>query len=343
MCLLITQSQDSPKLSDAWLEDFYDYNSDGVGVMYVRGSDLVIEKVLPKNAHQFVAFYREHIEGRACAYHLRMRTHGAIDLDNCHPYEVLNQREHGLDLWLMHNGVLSTGNAADTSKSDTWHYIRDYLRPMLTSNPDYAFTQSFSDIVGTHIGASNKFVLMDNSGRLACVNQSSGYYWAGLWLSNTYAWSASKSASKTPIKGYKKQLKQAKEKPQARVYPKWNSRTPLGYWDGYDEGDEDDSYGGYYDDFDEVEILLSDIADNGYSKAASVSVSACMDFVEQFGIESFSEVAFMLLDGNIGEDWFIKTITDEIAAREAFPFLARRDKYDDYGVNTINSFNTRKK
>jgi hypothetical protein len=193
MCLLITQSQHSPKLSDAWLEDFYDYNSDGVGVMYVNNGNLVIEKVLPENAHQFVAFYREHIEGRDCAFHLRMRTHGDTDLENCHPYEVLNQAEHGIDLWLMHNGVLATGNSKDTSKSDTWHYIRDYLRPMLADNPGYAFTQGFADIIGTHIGSSNKFVLMDDQGRVAVINRSSGVYWAGLWLSNTYAWTAAKS------------------------------------------------------------------------------------------------------------------------------------------------------
>jgi hypothetical protein len=344
MCLLITQSEHSPALSDDWLADFYDYNSDGVGVMYATGGQLVIEKVLPKNAQQFIAFYREHIEGRACAYHLRMRTHGAIDLDNCHPYEVLNQREHGLDLWLMHNGVLSTGNAADTSKSDTWHYIRDYLRPMLTSNPDYAFTQSFSDIVGTHIGASNKLVLMDNLGRLAVVNRSSGVYWGGLWLSNTYAWSASKSVSKTPIKGIKKQAKQVKEKPQQRVqYPRYGYRTPIGYMNGYDYGDYDDEceLGNYYDYYDDIEIMLSDLADNGYSKAASVSLNTCLDFVELFGFEAFNEVAYMVLDGNIGEDWFIKVMTDDIAAREAFPFLTRNE-YDDYGVNTSNSFNTRK-
>ena len=44
MCLLITQSEQSPKLSNAWLEDFYDYNGDGVGVMFVENGSLIIEK-----------------------------------------------------------------------------------------------------------------------------------------------------------------------------------------------------------------------------------------------------------------------------------------------------------
>ena len=116
-----------------------------------------------------------------------MRTHGDIDLDNCHPYPILNRLEHGIDLWLMHNGILATGNKADESKSDTWHYIEDYLKPMLSANPDFAFHSSFSEIVGDHIGSSNKFILMDNEGRQTIINQSAGVYWAGLWLSNTYA------------------------------------------------------------------------------------------------------------------------------------------------------------
>ena len=120
MCLLITQSNKSPALSDAWLEDFYSYNADGVGVMYSLDNQLIVEKILPKNAEDFVHFYRNNIQGKNCAFHLRMRTHGDIDLTNCHPYEVLNRSEHGIDLWLMHNGILSTGNKADDKKSDTW-------------------------------------------------------------------------------------------------------------------------------------------------------------------------------------------------------------------------------
>lgn len=325
MCLLITQNHNSARLSDDWLEDFYDFNSDGVGVMYAQNDQLVIEKVLPKNAHQFVAFYREHIEGKTCAFHLRMRTHGAIDLDNCHPYEVLNKKEHGLDLWLMHNGVLATGNAKDLTKSDTWHYIRDYLRPMLENNPDFAFTQSFADIVGTHIGSSNKFVLMDNSGRMATINRDSGVFWAGLWLSNTYAWSASKNTSKKPVKNRKTIAKQAKESPVKHKYPNWG-RTPIGYLPSYYE-DEDD-YGDQleYDVWNMVEQLNSE----GYTQAGSVPYYDLMDFVDYYGLDSLQEVVYMVLDGNMHEDWFVKVINRDKLALESFPFLKPQYKGYEY-------------
>jgi hypothetical protein len=251
MCLLVTQTNNSPALSDDWLNDFYSYNSDGVGVMYSLDNRLVVEKILPVNADDFVHFYRNHIEGKNCAFHLRMRTHGDTDLTNCHPYEILNQQEHGLDMWLMHNGILSTGNASDTSKSDTWHYIRDYLRPMLAGNPAFAFTPEFRHLIGSHIGSGNKFVLMDNLGNMSTVNQKSGVYWAGLWLSNEYAWTASDTTSQTPIKSIKTAKKQAKEKPAPAIrYPSLSGSM---YGSAYQSGYE---YPSLYDD---IEMILDDL------------------------------------------------------------------------------------
>jgi hypothetical protein len=298
--------------------------------MYAHNDQLVIEKVLPKNAHQFVAFYREHIEGKPCAFHLRMRTHGAIDLDNCHPYEVLNRAEHGLDLWLMHNGVLSTGNARDLTKSDTWHYIRDFLRPMLANNPDYAFSDSFAQIVGTHIGASNKFVLMDNQGRMTTINRDSGVFWAGLWLSNTYAWSASKNTSKKPVKSLKTIRKHAKEKPtRALNYGYGYGRTNIGYLDSYPSYYEDED--GYSDQLEyEVWNIVEELNANGYEDASSVAYYDLMDFVETYGLDSLQEVAYMVMDGNINQEWFTKIIQKNKTAIESFPFLKPKVKEYDY-------------
>jgi hypothetical protein len=245
-----------------------------------------------------------------------MRTHGDTDLTNCHPYEVLNMLEHGISLWLMHNGILSTGNKADTSKSDTWHYIKDYLRPMLAHNPDYAFTPAFQDIVGSHIGSSNKFVLMDNTGRQAVVNQTSGVYWAGLWLSNTYAWTASSSASKSPAKKSKKAqaqaIKQAKELPE--------SRLPVAYSTGYGVGSGSvyNSREYYYPDYYDLENTLDDLLIMGFEDASKITSRKLDAFVDVFGVNAFLDLAEMLMSGEINEEWFIEGITDHKCARVDF-------------------------
>jgi hypothetical protein len=312
MCLLVTQSKSSPVLSDAWLTDFYDFNSDGVGVMFANNGDLVIKKIIPKNAEEFIQFYRADIQGRDCAFHLRMRTHGEIDLINCHPYEVLNRAEHGIDLWLMHNGILSTGNKANIKMSDTWHYINDYLKPMLAGNPDFAFHPAFKALVADHIGGSNKFVLMDNEGRQVVINQDEGVYWGGLWLSNTYAWSASASAGKHPVNA-KKAKKQVKEMPEVRSIYKY-SYIPTTY--------EYMGKGGYLDN-DEYTIQsnLDDLEYFGISHGVTIGMG--LDFVDAFGMDSFLDVVDQAVDKVIDGEWFTKVIGDHVKAREVFPYLGR--------------------
>jgi len=248
MCLLVVQPATAPSLTQAWLEDFYASNSDGVGIMRSVEGELLIEKILPKNAQEFVDFYRNHIDGHDCAFHLRMKTHGNIDMENCHPYEVFNKAEHGVDVWLMHNGILSTGNAGDTTKSDTWHYIRDYLRPMLANNIDFIFTDAFADIIGDHIGGSNKFVLMDSNGRTQTVNQDAGVFWGGRWLSNTYAWSSPLNASKTFKDDHDLAIDEIEAAPYKPSYKSANSsykKWSTGYMTGYEAYDDEDYWEKY--------------------------------------------------------------------------------------------------
>lgn len=344
MCLLINQPATAPALPTHWLNDFFDYNSDGVGVMYSENDCLVIEKVLPKTSADFVVFYNKHIAGKICAFHLRMRTHGDTDLANCHPYIVLNRAEHGLDLALMHNGILSTGNHADTSKSDTWHYIKDYLRPMLANNPEFAFSPAFRAIIGDHIGSSNKFVLMDNTGRTVTINKNAGVYWGGLWLSNTYAWTAPTDTSKTAPAGHKvnklrkKAVAQVSQQPTRQTYASaygYARGLGLSYTDAWDEdgyGRESwdttkpatsaTTYSGTRWDMDDMMLeYLEILVDNGLHVAGNVSLVACAEFSEIYGTDAFSEICEMTMDGDISEDWFVKVITDPITARQTFSWL----------------------
>ena len=186
MCLLVTQPEGVVFDKD-FLEGVYQLNSDGIGVMYADGSTLYHAKFLPKKEADFVAFYEQHIKGRNCAWHARMKTHGHIDMGNCHPYEVISADE-GYPLYLMHNGMLHTGNKADVSKSDTWHYIQNFLRPMLLKNPEFFMDPAFTTIIGEHIGHGNKFVLLDAYGNMVTINEEQGLYHNGAWLSNDYAW-----------------------------------------------------------------------------------------------------------------------------------------------------------
>jgi hypothetical protein len=184
MCLLVTGQAKTIRdvfiNTQGLIDDVYSANPDGVGVMHSDGRKLSVSKFLPKNAaevRQFIMSLPN--DDRDVALHFRLKTHGLIDMENCHPYRVNN------DTWLAHNGVLHTGNAADPDKSDTWHFIDNYLSSLPT---DALHDKKFLALVGAFIG-NNRFAIMSADGRLSVVNREQGIEAAGVWFSNTYAWS----------------------------------------------------------------------------------------------------------------------------------------------------------
>lgn len=190
MCLLITGTSkqiratllDTPGL----LDDIFLSNADGVGAMYVTAKGaLRTPKTLPKNlgqAHAFIAQLPQ--DNRNIAIHWRMKTHGAINLLNCHPYDVIPGQ-----MALMHNGILSQGNRADVTKSDTWHYINDVVRPMMEAAPALMTNQAWLNLIEADITNSNRFAIMNSAGELVVLNKETGIEHDGMWFSNTYAWS----------------------------------------------------------------------------------------------------------------------------------------------------------
>lgn len=207
MCL-ITINTPETTFTSAWLLDFYSYNQDGLGVMYAENGDLIVEKFVPKNKKQVLKFYKTHIAGRDAVVHWRMRTHGKTDLANAHPYEVLNRAEHGLDLWMVHNGVLQGVKSDKKQMSDTWHFIRDTIKPLLAANVDLLRSPAFIVLLEDRIGSSNKLVFLDNMGRTTVINEAAFHDFSGARLSNTYAWSSHSKHNtefpESPIKSYVK-------------------------------------------------------------------------------------------------------------------------------------------
>jgi len=187
MCLIITGKSSQVRATllntKGMLKDIYTSNSDGIGFMYATKEGLKVIKHLPKSEADAIAcIKRMPNDEREIAIHFRMTTHGDTDLTNCHPYDVVPGY-----VAMMHNGVLHTGNKADTSKSDTWHFIKDYLASPVSEHPDVVFNESFLNMVGDYID-NNRFVFMNGEGRISHVNAHQGVEHDGMWFSNTYAW-----------------------------------------------------------------------------------------------------------------------------------------------------------
>lgn len=185
MCILIHHQPDT-NFEFGHIQDFYSKNSDGFGATVKKPDGTVKIVKTVGTLDEVHELYVNEVKGYEAVIHFRMKTHGDIDLFNCHPYQVTDS------LWMAHNGILSTGNSADTTKSDTWHYIQNFLKPLLERDPNLIHQPAFQKLVESHIGYSNKFGFMDHQGNVVILNRGSGVEHFGAWLSNTYAWSPTK-------------------------------------------------------------------------------------------------------------------------------------------------------
>lgn len=183
MCILIHHPKDAC-FSSEQLRDFYSKNSDGFGAIVNHGDErgVVVYKAVG-SFKEIEDLYYEKVACYEAVIHFRMKTHGDIDMENCHPYEVVKD-----EMWLSHNGILSYGNKENPKMSDTWHYIKDFIKPMLETTPDALANPYIRGYIGSHIGSSNKFGLMDSKGNVFIINKHAGVIHDGIWYSNTYAW-----------------------------------------------------------------------------------------------------------------------------------------------------------
>lgn len=195
MCMLIHHTTKS-HLSQKMLADMLSHNPDGFGFAYGTGRKAHVIKVPSPTLQEVFDLYSRYVKGREAVVHFRWRTHGDVDEQNTHPYEVIP------GLWMAHNGVLSCVDQRDKRMSDTWHLIEDYLRPMFLKSPDLWLSPEFRTMLGKFIGSGNKLAFVDARGKVGVVNHTSGITFQNTWFSNTYAWDAVKfGAISAPIKG----------------------------------------------------------------------------------------------------------------------------------------------
>lgn len=179
MCLIIHQPR-GVTLPRRTLESAAKRNADGFGLMTAHGGVLHVHRTM--DPAEALALYYQHGAGRECVLHWRMTTHGRTDLDNCHPFEVAP------GVAIAHNGVLDVGTP-HTGYSDTWHWVRYVLAPMLAARPD-ALRDPHTVAVLEGMTRGSRLVALHADGTVATLHRRSGVEHGGVWYSNSYGWDA---------------------------------------------------------------------------------------------------------------------------------------------------------
>lgn len=114
--------------------------------------------------------------------HLRWKTHGLQNIDNCHPFSVVKTRKN--DVLMMHNGILQgyTTNEDAKDQSDTKNFVDAVVTPVLSR---LKFPQGFINLQDPLV-----FTLLDSltphNNRLLLINKDNQPLFLGNWVKFTY-------------------------------------------------------------------------------------------------------------------------------------------------------------
>lgn len=174
MCIAIMKPQ-GKIISKKTLQECYRNNPDGAGFMFSSNKELHIKK----GYFDFKEFYEEYkkYQDKKCVIHFRIKTHGKIDKDNCHPFRVNNS------LGFIHNGVI-TGFGGDI-KSDTVEFNEQVLQGLVSKWGNLSlFEKPVTKLIEATIGYS-KLVFLDRHNNHNIINETLGQWHKGVWYSNS--------------------------------------------------------------------------------------------------------------------------------------------------------------
>lgn len=174
MCIAILKPADRV-ISEEILQACNEHNNDGAGFMYAENDQLHVQKGFFR-FDDFMEAYKKH-ENKKCVLHFRIKTHGDLSEDNCHPFNVSDK------LAFVHNGIIKI---EETNKkySDTWHFNEKIVKPLYKDNQGFLKKVYVKELLSGFIGYS-KLIFMDNKGRSTIVNADKGEWSNGVWYSNT--------------------------------------------------------------------------------------------------------------------------------------------------------------
>jgi predicted glutamine amidotransferase len=174
MCLIIA-SPNGVVPTCGVIDQGWQDNSDGWGLMQSDGSDLIVNKGMKFDDLKPLL---EKINGNPYVLHYRWATHGTKNIDNCHPFRITKK------LYMAHNGVIAI-EQKNKLMSDTWHYAQTLRQ--IGIDHDNVTDEEIISMMAKSVGGGNKLAFLDAQGKVTLVNEQAGTWKEGVWYSNTHS------------------------------------------------------------------------------------------------------------------------------------------------------------
>jgi hypothetical protein len=184
MCLIIAKMDAESVVPVEHIRSAFTNNSDGFGIMTARDGRIVVSRGL-YGINQIEALFADHA-GVPFVAHYRFATSGGVSVANTHPFKILDKDEDGMDLYMVHNGVITRVNSTAT-ESDTAVFVKQMLIPLFKSDPTLIQKPEFQELLKNAIGGGNKLTFMDGDGKITIINDSAGHRQGEIWYSNKYS------------------------------------------------------------------------------------------------------------------------------------------------------------
>lgn len=177
MCLIVARPAGCIEIPEEYIVNAWTNNSDGFGLVAKHGTDVAVVKKHDADASYCIDVIREmEKEDADILAHFRLATHGAVDNENTHPYQLVG------DNYLVHNGIFNI-DIKDKRYSDTWHLATMMVRDGVAMKPAniLRYLSKREKIVN-----SGKVAVLGADLPLTIYNKDAGMEEDGVWYSNNY-------------------------------------------------------------------------------------------------------------------------------------------------------------
>jgi predicted glutamine amidotransferase len=234
MCIAVVNPK-AVTLKKQILQNCWDNNNDGAGILYVQNNKVVAKKEMT-DFNVFYGYYQEaKRSGNDVILHFRIGTSGGVNEHNCHPFHVQD------DTWFVHNGMLDVHVPANSPISDTQIFNNAFLKGLPR---DFMYNDTMLDLIEYSIGNGNKFIFFNELGHWRIVNEQAGTWDLGCWFSNkSYSYSYKKPVYNNYNYGYGTAYQPSSTIGYARTYNDWDDTYVADVkstykWDSDDKADQ---------------------------------------------------------------------------------------------------------
>ncbi len=198
MCIIAVKPAGEEWPTWKTLQQCWDRNPDGAGYMYNNHQG----KVVIEKGFMTWASFRKAIKmlKRRCSsettvvMHFRIKTHGAVSPECCHPFPLsselndLRSLSFECDYGIAHNGIIS-GRDTSTLKSDTMDFVMNFVYPISKMTENWTDNAFANQLIEHELDACRLFIL-----------DGTGYFWSfGNWYEDNGMWYSNESYKKPKV------------------------------------------------------------------------------------------------------------------------------------------------